>query len=291
MLQAPTVNVVIRDPLGNIVGDGDPGYSQLISDERRWQQIRDAGGLDAGEWTVEVSGDGDFSLRLLADSNVHLAYQGDFTPRSGQPTPMRAYLSAPGTVSNVSFKLVSMDGSSEQPIQLFDDGAHGDGQPNDGWYGGMVTPQGVNCWFLVVEGQLQNGDDFRRQYHAPIRIRGYQLTGPDSTSSISGATQVVSFTLANNTTEGGDPVTYDLGLYSELGWTISGTVPASITLGAGQSYVAMLEVTVPATATNGLMEEITLVAAPLGDIGLSAVVVAEVTAFEGHVYLPIITRP
>ena len=204
---------------------------------------------------------------------------------------MRAYLSAPGTVISATFKLVSMDGTGEQLIELFDDGNHGDGQPNDGLYGGMVTPQGVNCWFLTVEGQLQNGDDFRRQYHAPIRIRGYQLSGPDNANSFPGANQVISFTLANNVTEGGDPVTYDLGLYSELGWTISGTVPASVTLGVGESYVAMLEVTVPATATNGLMEEVTLVAAPLGDIGLSAVVVAEVTAFEGQLYLPIITRP
>ena len=289
---APSIDVEILDPMGNVVSSGDPDYSQIVSDFRRWQQVSDETGLEAGQWSIRVSGDGAYSLRVLAESSIHLAYQGDFTPRSGEATRMRAFLDVPGQPPTVSWSLMSMDGTATQPIELFDDGMHGDGNANDGYYGGMVVPVGSNCWFLVAEGVASNGDSFRRQYHAPLRLRGYSLMGPDSSVSLPGSTQTVNFMLANNATEGGDPVTYDLGLYSEQGWAITSTLPVSITLNAGEIYDVDVELSIPMSATIGVLEEISLVAAPMGDIALSAIVVAEIEVVaELQNYLPIITRP
>ena len=296
-LNAPdTFSVVIRNPNGNIVDAGTSGYGVLSSAFRRYQSLRPPADLLTGTWTVEVSGDGNFWIDFYADSTLHLVYPGRHTQPAGRPVPLRAglinELGDPGIVTSASFKLVSMDGTQEQPISLFDDGQHGDGAAGDGLYGGLVLRDEQGCWMLAVEGTLSDGSTFSRMYPAPIRFRGFDLDDPAPTAAVPGTERLVSFTLANGTLgRGGAPTTFDLEVFSDQGWAITDTVPVSVTLQPGESIQIQVPVQVPSGTLVGTLDSVVLVAAPNTDIGLATSATAEVDVVESfQLFLPVALR-
>jgi len=289
-------SVVIRDPNGNIVDAGTDGYQVLSNDFRRFQTLYPSGDLPTGTWRIEVSGNGDFWIDLYAESTLHLVYPDRHTRPAGRPIPFRAALinelGDPGAVTSATFALVSMDWTQTQPIDLFDDGLHGDGAAGDGLYGGAVLRDAAGCWYLVVEGTLDDGSRFQRMYPAPIRFRGFDLDDPAPTSAAPGTLRLVNFDLVNgDTVRGGEPTTFDLEVFSDLGWAITDTVPVSVTLQPGESVRIQVPVQVPSGTLPTTVDDIVLVAAPAADIGLATSATAVVSVVESfQLFLPITPR-
>lgn len=288
--------VVIRDPDGNVIGTGTNGYEVLTSDYRRYQSLYPTGELPTGTWTVEVSGDGDFWIDFYADSTLHFLYPGRHTLPAGRPVPFRAALvneaGNPGIVTTATFSLVSMDGEQEQPINLFDDGLHGDGAAGDGLYGGPVLRDQPGCWMLMVRGTLDDGSPFTRMYPAPIRFRGFDLDDPAPRSVVPGTLRTINFQLVNgNMALGGEATTFDLEVFSDEGWAITDTIPVSVTLQPGESINIPVPVQVPSGTLVGMTDDVVLVAAPSTDIGLATSATAAVDVVEFlEVFLPIALR-
>ena len=243
-----------------------------------------------------MSGNGSFWIDLYADSSLHLAYPGRHTLPAGRPVPLRAALinesGDPGLVTSATFSLVSMDGQQELPIELFDDGKHGDGAAGDGLYGGPVLRDKQGCWMLLVRGQLKDGSRFTRMYPAPIRFRGFDLDDPSPISAVAGTQRTVNFRLVNGSADVNEgATTFDLEIFSDQGWAITDTIPTSVTLQPGESINIPVPVQVPSGTLAGMSDNVVLVSAPTTDIGLatSATAVLDVVdAFEQ--FLPITLR-
>jgi len=287
---------VIRDPNGNIIDSGTNGYQVLSNDFRRFQGLYPTGDLPTGTWKIDVSGDGDFWIDLYANSTLHLIYPGRHTLRAGRPVPFRAALineaGDPGIVTTATFSLISMNGQQEQPINLFDDGQHGDGAAGDGIYGGPVLRDSQGCWMLMVRGTLSDGSSFSRMYPAPIRFRGFDLDDPPPASAVPGTLHTVNFQLVNGSVAlVAEATTFDLEVFSDQGWAITNTVPVSVTLQPGESINISVPVQVPSGALVGMIDDVVLVAAPTNDIGLATSATAALDVVESFdLFLPSILR-
>jgi hypothetical protein len=289
-----SVQIELLDPTGNVVGPGTPGYSVLTSSSRELQELQPPSqSLPSGTWRLRISGDGPYQVDVIANSSLHMAYLGHHFLPAGQTSPIRALLTCEGCSppTTAQFRLFSLDGQQSAPIMLYDDGAHGDGNAGDGIYGGAITPPRPGQWRLGVRGELGDGTPFQRIDPAPIRVQPFRLANPSGGAAPPGAQRSQTFSLTNTSLTGPATV-FDLALYSSQGWTMTDTVPLSVTLSPGQTFSITVDVVVPADAPLGVVEESTFVAVPVGDIGGGASAVARTTAGGGsQTYLPAISRP
>jgi hypothetical protein len=305
---APGVQVQLRAPGGMPVGPSTPGFFGLSAFNREYFGVyrcltctlsmpAPSAPIPTGTWSVRVSGSGAYAVDIVAETTLHLAYLGRHNMPTGRNTFVRAALveetglNAPVTAN---FRLISADGQQSQPVNLFDDGQHNDGAAGDGLYGGVINPNQPGLWRLAVTGELSDGSSFQRLDPTPIRVQRFRLPEPTGSVALPGSTRQVTFELINDpATRGGTSVTFDLEVFSEQGWTITDTVPLSVTLAPGETVEIAVEVVIPAGATIGAVEETTLVAVPVDDIG-AAITAATETAVvdELEVYLPLaISRP
>ena len=294
-LAAPDmVQIQLFDPDGQEITPATPGVSLHTTGARTYLSYAPpVGTLPTGLWTVRVSGSGAYVLNFDAQSSLHLSYLGSRSVPAGRTIPIRALVEeTSGALQplTVTFRLVTIDGQQSLPIDLFDDGAHQDGDAGDGIYGGPVVMPAPGLWQLQAQGQLSDGSPFRRLDPTPIRARAFDLPAPVTVPTAPGSSRQIAFTLANDpTTRGGVATTFDLAVFSEQGWTVTDTVPVSVTLAPGESRQITVTVNIPADALPGSMEETTLVAVPTNDIGLGASTVAETTV-SYTLYLPSVAR-
>lgn len=284
------------DPKGNVVDDTTPGYLRLTSDSRDMQiMFETLTQEDAGNWQVRVSGTGEFSINVFGNSSVHMTSLGRHVARANRPFEVRALITPED--NNVlggksletsgwltaTLKLVGVDHFGEFPVDMFNIGM----PPSV--FGGSVNVPTSGLYRLVAEGTLKDGSKFTRVDPTPIRIQSHDLTGSGDVPLLPGSTHLISFELVNVGVAGrATPTTFDLELFSELGWTTSDTIPASVTLDPGQSVQYTVKVIVPSNAAIGLVEESTLVAVPQDDLIGTASSSARTTVVDQlHIYLPL----
>ncbi len=298
------VEVELIDPDGNVLVPGTSGYQLLESTSRSWHVLDnyspplEGGPIFPGGWELRVSGTGAYEILIVSDSMLHMAYLGSHTLTRGRPVPLRAVLieeahGESNPVVSADFRLVALNGQQTIPIDLFDDGNHGDGEAGDGLYGGVVNPAVPGLWRLAVQGELSDGTTFRRIDPAPLRVVHHRLPTPPARLSLPDNTVLNTFTLFNEdpAAEGGS-TTFDLALFSSLGWTPTGTIPLSITLNPGESVVFSVETTVPAGAVAGEMEEVTLTAVPTGNIGSGLSATGQISVVDRlPTFLPVALKP
>lgn len=283
------------DPDSNVIDTSTAGYETLSMDSRELLRFYTplTATLKTGTWHLRVSGSGDYAVSVMAQSDLHLAYLGPSSIPASQPSLLRAALGVPH--NNVihppltaTFKLVPVDGvGAAQPVLLFDDGQHNDGAAGDGIFGGMVQPNGTGWWRLAAEGEWTAGNKFQRLADVPLRVQSYRLPTPDAAVVKPSESRPVSFTLVNEDTSS---MTFELGLFSEQGWTVTNTVPAEVILAPGETYTLTTTVEVPPDAAAGVLEETMFVAVAANDVGLGISAVAETRVIEYRVYLPAIVR-
>ena len=140
----------------------------------------------AGSWTVDVQCSGTCATEYVADAAVtsSLTMQGllGLAPEdrlAGRAMPLVVSLSDTGPIAHaqVEVDVVAPDGA-RTTLPLADDGAHGDGEANDGYYGALYTPTLLANEYVAVvraEGTSAFGDFTRR-----ARLSWEMTDGPDT---------------------------------------------------------------------------------------------------------------
>ncbi len=298
-------NVQLRNQAGNVIGPGHPALSVLETDHRLQLKVNLEAmpGSVTGMWGLRIAGMGGFRLAVAGQSSLNFDYRGPHVLPAGQAVPVRALLvhgEAPTTdgvgarpgmaeqVGDVAFSLVGLHGEAGPSVALFDDGEHGDGEAGDGLYGGLVTaPSGF--WRLAVQGERADGSEFRRVDPALIRAHRLRVEGPRDRVARPGGTLSHDFRIANE-----DEVsrTYELLVSSSMGWAITGTAPAEVTLGPGEEATVVVPVQIPAGAPFGAVEETSLTVVSEADLSIRDTVGVLTTAVDRFpVYVPVVGRP
>ncbi len=297
------VSVELIDPEGNVVDEGTPGYQRLTSESRDMQiMFETLTHENAGNWQVRVSGTGEFSINAFGNSSVHMVSLGQHIARANRPFDVRALITSeeengvnlfgmdchdyPCGPLTATLKLVGVDHFGTVPVDMFNIGM----PPSV--YGGSATVPTPGLYRLVAEGRLEDGTWFTRVDPTPIRVRAHGMGGSGEAPVLPGSTRSISFELVNDGAAGkSTATTFDLELFSEQGWTMTDTIPVSVTLDPGQSVQYTAEVVVPANADIGLVEDSTLVAVPQDDLGAAVSSSARTMVVEQlHVFLPLMMK-
>ena len=180
------------------------------------------------------------------------------------------------------------------PVDLFDDGQHGDGQAGDGIYGGpVVVKRGL--WYLTARGDLTNGAEFQRMDQVPIRVKGFKASKPSDNQQVPGNNITIRYQVTNEESEELNQASskmYELSVASLLGWASEDDVPDSILLATGETAMIDVIVKVPQDAEPGDVEETFLTIVESNDIGSSETLGVKTTVVEKmSVYLPNTMRP
>ena len=140
----------------------------------------------AGSWTVDVQCSGTCATEYVADAAVtsSLTMQGllGLAPEdrlTGRAMPLVVSLSDTGPIANatVEVDVIAPDGT-RTTLPLADDGAHGDGAANDGYYGALYPPLPHADEYVAVvraEGTSAAGAFTRR-----ARLSWEMTDGPDT---------------------------------------------------------------------------------------------------------------
>jgi Mg-chelatase subunit ChlD len=167
------LSLSLTDPQGNSVSPD----AELRSDTHH--QLRVANPTP-GTWTATVEilkPTPEYHLMLSGKSTTTLiaAVGGDPEAHApGEPVPIYGILSDNAPIAGATVEaLVTGPQRSATRVQLYDDGAHGDGQAGDGLYANQFVPDlaggyGVK---LAAEGTNNQDDAFRRYAHAGFNVR------------------------------------------------------------------------------------------------------------------------
>jgi hypothetical protein len=189
------VNLTVYRPNGTPLNPGDPDVTFLDVGKIKYYRVDNPA---AGTWTGRASGEGTYYFTSSASSGLVADYQGDVTLNSLMLQPFAVDLGM--AVSSASFSLVNADGDFFDCVEMYDDGAHDDGEANDGLYGGQYYPAGVSgTFYLQVEGQTLGGEDFRRSDLTPIRFQrmAVMVSGTAEQFAEPGESVIYSFVLGN----------------------------------------------------------------------------------------------
>ena len=101
-----------------------------------------------------------------------------------------------------TFALVDLRGTLIDTLTLYDDGAHDDGEANDGVYGGLYTPVMPGSFYLQVEGQTPAGEPFRRLDLVPLTFQRMMMyvSGYDTRFVQPGGAELYTFVIHNMST-------------------------------------------------------------------------------------------
>jgi len=161
------VNLVVRRPDGALLAVSDPDVS--FSSGSNFEFYRVSGPAE-GNWSAEISGNGDFSFEVAGDTPLKLSLLSTPDWIVGEQQFIRVVLSGEQNIASASFNLVTLDGSAVTPLSLFDDGGHNDFGAGDGIYGGAFTPATVDTFRIQATGTTASGENFVRQDRIPIII-------------------------------------------------------------------------------------------------------------------------
>ncbi len=294
------IKLMVKDPDGNLLKAGDPGV-EVLETSSGTSFIIDVDEVYtptsaemSATWEVIVQGSGDHVLNAVADSAVHLDYLGKHVLPANKERLIRAALStgsgAPSVEpSTVQFAVKHAMNGKVMPIDLFDDGQHGDGQAGDGIYGGPVTVK-RGLWYLAAKGELSDGGAFERMVEVPIRVKGFSASQPKDQQQVAGNSSTVQFQVTNDEVNALAQVSskvYEVSVDSLLGWSTADGVPESIVLAPGETETINVLVEVPEGADLGDVEETFLTVVESNDIGSSDTVTVKTTVVDKMaVYLP-----
>jgi hypothetical protein len=294
------ISLMVKDPDGNLLQEGEPGVEirETSSGSTFIINVADVYTPPPGEtsatWEVIVEGSGDYVLNAAADSAIHLEYLGDHVLPTNVERLLRARLATSGGApavngATVEFALKHIMNGTVLPVTLYDDGQHGDGDADDGIFGGPVTMK-RGLWYLVARGELTNGAEFERTHTTPIRGKGFRTNKPRDGQQVAGSTGILNFEVSNDESPARNKAaarTYELDVESLLGWSSDEGVPSRIVLEPGETRIVRVSVVVPEDAQTGDEEETFLTIIESEDVGSSeTLTVKTMVVDELKSYLP-----
>jgi hypothetical protein len=241
-------------PDDTLVQPGDPGTTFIDIGSSRYVQIVDP---VSGQWAVAVSGQGEFVLSVSADSNIDFRRLTPNVTAINQEAKVTAFLAGP--IASVSFELVRADGTSVTPLQLSDDGTGVDLTAGDGIYSGLFMFSEAGDFQLRVTGQTVAGDTYVRTDSAKIHVQGLHIIAPPNQMTLPGETVSYVFTVVNPTSQ---TMNIQVDAESSEGWSLSG-VPYILGIPPQGQVDVNVNLSVPADAIDGALDQITFVATRL----------------------------
>jgi hypothetical protein len=278
------VDLTVYRPNGTPINPSDPDVSYMQVGKVIYYRVSSPA---SGTWIGRASGNGTYYFTSSSTSGLEADYEGDQTMSSDINNVLLLDLGMSLTVQP-DFILVHSDGSFFDNIDLYDDGAHGDGEADDGLYGGTYNAPDDGTFYLQVDGQTQAGEDFRRTALTPIRFQGMELVppSPDEMFALPGDTLNYNFRVYNDTSE---LRVFSVQLDSSQGW--ASTPIVKYVIGPGSSTIIPVTVNVPAYAGNVVEETIlTAYSSGMSDSASAAttvrgwVTVIDLAAYPDRIY-------
>ncbi|TZF89755.1 HET-C-related protein [Cognatilysobacter lacus] len=212
---------------------------------------------DPGVWKVEVEGVGPFTASVRGNSplafsrfdfvQVNADIHGGYDPVAGQPTvgsTMLGEASVVGSYSTAHFSLIDEAGRVLMPLLLSQDY---DSANPEHFLGETALP--AVPFRISVEGTDDAGNAYRREYPALYRAQplDVQIKGVPFVELKKDVPQTVTFTVKNLQSA---QASYTVRARDDLG-AVTGLVPTSLELAAGESKDVQLTLQAPAGSASG----------------------------------------
>ena len=222
---------------------------------------------ETGEWRAEITGTGRFWIEAQAQSDIYFisvefvrvggrpGHEGLFRiqgqPVAGTPATLQASLSARAT-KTTEFYLVTEGGQAIQKLQL-----HAENSDREflEFVGSVDLP---NVPFRVaMMGRDLNGRQYQRFFSNLFHAENVEISPKLDFDELSaGNTAHAAFTVRNI----GAPRTFNITI-TDAHKFVSAVEPKQLTLGAGESGIVRVDLTVPAGTAAGVGDDVVIVAA------------------------------
>ena len=240
-----SVSLEVKNPAGEIVDNDTAGVSIILVGGSTFYLIEETAIGSAGDWTAKVSGNGSYRFSASCSTTNPMDYTGDTSVGVGGTLSLKADFME--EVGNIGFQIVKLDGSSPVEITLYDDGKHNDGAAGDLTYGGIHVMDTVGSYRFRATGD----GNYQRMYSSKITVGNLDVVAPSPKNVAPGTSLTHQFQVKNLGTE---EDTYDLFASSSLGWCDLTGIPSSVTILAGGIEYIDIPVAVPAGATTGQVD-------------------------------------
>jgi von Willebrand factor A domain-containing protein 7 len=254
----------LTQPSGGVITEGLAGTEVT---ELNCGRILTIPSPEAGEWRAEITGTGRYWIEAEAQSDIYLisvefvklggrpAHEGFFRiqgqPMAGTPATLHASLSASAT-KTTDFYLVAEGGQTIQKLQLRTENS--DREFLD-FVGSVDLP---NVPFRVaVMGRDSNDRQYQRFFSNLFHTESVEVSPKLDFDELSaGNTAHAAFTVRNI----GGPRTFNVTV-KDAHKFVSAVEPKQLTLGAGESRIVRVDLTVPAGTAAGVGDDVVIVAA------------------------------
>ncbi len=266
--------LVVRYPNGTLVDCNDTAnvlcldlglvqYVQADVDYRYgvWEAVVDAG----------PTGEGTFSFTSFAASELSPSLISLHNFSTADTPTIVVDLGAVIAGQQITGWFQKPDGSAfGNQFPLFDDGAHGDGQANDGIFGSSpFTPAAAGSAYLHMKGVL-DGVNFVRSIQVPFTFQPVDITSLGDGDNYGGAT-TLQFSMVNHDTHNH---WFEINYHLPEGWYLTGVpVLNKVLLTPGVPFLLSVDVYMAPGSTNDL---------PSGTSGQVTISVTEVE--KGQIY-------
>lgn len=254
----------LTQPSGGAITEGLAGTEDT---ELNCGRILTIASPEAGEWRAEITGTGRYWIEAEAQSDIYFisvefvkvggrpGHEGLFRiqgqPIAGTPATLQASLSASAT-KNTEFCLVTEGGQTIQKLQL-----HAENSDREflEFVGSVDLP---NVPFRVaVMGRDSNGRQYQRFFSTLFHAEGVEVSPKlDSDELTAGSTAHATFSVRNI----GAPRAFSVTV-TDAHKFVSAVEPKLLTLGAGESGIVRVDLSVPPDTAVGVGDDLIIVAA------------------------------
>ena len=254
----------LTQPSGGAITEGS---ADIEITELNCGRILTVSSPEPGEWRAEITGTGRFWMEVQAQSDIYFV-GAEFVERGGRPgheglfriqgqpvagssATLQVSASARATKST-EFYLVNEQGEAIQKLQM--QAVNSD--PEVPEFVGSVDLPSVS-FRVAMKGRDSNGKQYQRFFSNLFHAESVEVSAkPDFDDLPAGSTQQIAFTVRNI----GFSRTFNITV-TDSHHFVGRVEPKQLTLGAGESGIVRVDLTVPAGTATGLGEDLVIVAA------------------------------
>jgi hypothetical protein len=281
-------NLVLRRPSGEVISEGP---STEIT-ELNCGRIVTAISPEAGNWRAEITGRGTFWMSAKAQSDIYFisaefvreggrpGYEGLFRiqgqPLAGTPATLQASLSAAAT-KTTEFRLVNERGELIQKLHMRP--VNSDREMLE-FIGSVDLPK--TPFRVAVMGRDSQGNQYQRFFAALFHAESVEVSPRlDFDELPAGSTKQATFKVRNI----GSPGTFRITV-TDARQFVSRVEPKELSLGAGESAIIRVDLTVPGGTAPGVGDDVVVVATSTAGPGTSNSSVVHLSVSSGAVQNP-----
>jgi Tol biopolymer transport system component len=269
-------NVVLRRPDGSQVQASDPGVQFISVTTGRIYSITNP---TLGSWSIQISGTGNFSLRVSGESSLDFSYfrfvessgrpghpglfQSDGFPQVNQTNTVMAQLSPEAATTNLELR--RFNGTFLQGISTHEIGWANDDPAEESfstgpvrqYVGDIATPS--TPFRAYATGLDVNGYPYQRVVSAAVKPQAIRITAPAHQELVPGQTTTYTFAVTNF----GPAGTFNIAGADDGGFL--GTIsPTSVLLGTNATQNVTASLVIPIGAGGNGLDTLTVTAQGAG---------------------------